>query len=197
MKQVSTLLLLLLLALIAGENAYSQAVLSLGPEKPDTRIVAHYIRKFNAQVSLKQNDSAIVTGKQIISRRPNNAYYTYQIGELYEKKGDSAIATRYYKNALSIYNSTLDTIDTHSWGYSFAKFEKAIVLFLLGRKDEGDSVIKELLSVETMDSNKQYLLLVMSLSRKELIYGSPKTKGKAYVGHSFMIYQSSPASKNK
>jgi tetratricopeptide (TPR) repeat protein len=188
---------LLLIAFTTSENSYSQAILSLGPEKSDSRIVRYYIRKFNSQAYLKQNDSAIVTGKQIIRMRPNNAYYTYQIGMLYEKNGDSVAATGYYKHALSIFNSELDTMDTHSWRYNIAKIEKAVVLLLLGQKDAGDSVINELLSVETIDSNKQYLLLIMRLSRKELIYGSPKTKGMAYVGHSSLIYHGAPASKNK
>ncbi|HZX59949.1 MAG TPA: hypothetical protein VFE54_14530 [Mucilaginibacter sp.] len=189
--------LLLLIAFTTSENSYSQALLSLGPEKSDSHIFGSYIRKFNSQVHLKQNDSAIVTGKQIIRIRPNNAYYTYQIGELYEKTGDSITAIGYYKHALSIFNSALDTMDTHSWRYNFAKFEKAVVLMLLGQKDAGDSVINELLSVETMDSNKQYLLLIKSLSRKEFIYGSSKTDGLRYVAPSILLYHSAPASEDK
>lgn len=189
--------LLLFIAFTTSESSYSQAVISFGPEKSDSHIVASYIRKFNSQVHLKQNDSAIVTGKQIIRIRPNNAYYTYQIGELYEKTGDSITAIGYYKNALSIFNAALDTMDTHSWRYNFAKLEKAVVLILLGQKDAGDSVIKELLSAETIDSNKQYLLIILSMSRKELIYGSPKSDGLRYVGPTTLLYHSVPASKDK
>ena len=45
------------------------------------------MRKFYSQVHLKQNDSAIITGKQILKVKPHNAFITYQIGELYEKLG--------------------------------------------------------------------------------------------------------------
>ena len=189
--------LLLSIAFTASENSYSQALLSLGPEKSDSHIFGSYVRKFNSQVYLKQNDSAIVTGKQIIRIRPNNAYYTYRIGELYEKTGDSITAIGYYKHALSIFNAALDTMDRNSWRYNFAKLEKAVVLILLGQKNAGDSVINELLSAETIDSNKQYLLIMLNMSRKELIYGSPKSDGLRYVGPSILLYHSAPASKDK
>ncbi len=78
------------------------------------------MRKFYSQVHLKKNDSAIVTGKQIINLRPHNAFITYQIGQLYEKIGDTVTSVKYYKHALSILDAALDTMNVKSEKYNLS-----------------------------------------------------------------------------
>jgi tetratricopeptide (TPR) repeat protein len=129
------------------------------------------IRKFYSQVNLKQNDSAIITGKQILKVKPHNAFITYQIGELYEKLGDTITSVEYYKHALSILDTALDTMNVKNEKYNWVKLNKAIVLILLGQKRAGDKIIQDVYNNETLYSNKQYDLSVLNMTRKELIYG--------------------------
>jgi tetratricopeptide (TPR) repeat protein len=129
------------------------------------------IRKFSSQIRLKQYDSAIVTGKQILKVKPHNAFITYQIGELYEKLGDTVTSVEYYKHALSILDTALDTMNVKNEKYNWVKLNKAIVLILLGQKKAGDTIIQDVYNNETLYSNKQYDLSVLNMTRKELVYG--------------------------
>ncbi|MGZ3766682.1 MAG: tetratricopeptide repeat protein [Mucilaginibacter sp.] len=162
--------ILLSITFLAGESSYSQSLKNAEPLKGDEHLFSAYIKKFYSQVHLKNNDSAILTGKQIIKIRPHNAFITYQIGGLYEKTGDTVTSVYYYKRALVILDAALDTLNTKSWKYNWVKLNKAVVLILLDQKKAGDDIIEDLYNTETLNSNKQYYLSILKMTRKQVIY---------------------------
>jgi tetratricopeptide (TPR) repeat protein len=169
MKALSVLLLAI--CFFASKSSYSQN--SLNPNLKDSSMHnwGAYMKKFYSQVRLKHNDSAIITGKQIIKLKPKNALITYEIGELYEKTGDTVTSIEYYKRALVILNTVLDTMNVKSVNYNFLRLNKAVVLILLGQEKAGDDILRDSYNNETLYSNKQYDLSLLHMTRKELIYG--------------------------
>ena len=61
----------------------------------------------------------------------------------------------YYKHALLILDTALDTMNVKSERYNLVKLNKAVVLILLGQKKAGDKIIQDVYDNETLYSNKQ------------------------------------------
>ncbi len=169
MKALS--ILLLAICFFACKSPHSQSLQNPDLHNRDTHDSHFYMKKFYSQVHLKQNDSAIITGKQIIKLKPKNALITYEIGELYEKTGDTVTSVEYYKHALVILNAVLDTMNVKSVDYHFLRLNKAVVLILLGQQKAGDDILRDSYNNEVIYSNKQYDLSLLHMTRKELIYG--------------------------
>jgi tetratricopeptide (TPR) repeat protein len=143
--------------------------------KIDSNYQFAYWNKFQFQTQLKQMDSALATGNQLIKHWPDNATFRFIIGERYEIKGDAVTSNSYYRVALSILNKQLSAISVTDKHYKSLIFEKATVLILLNQIGEAHRILKDVYDNETDESYKENLKTLMTFNRHELIYGKEAT----------------------
>jgi len=102
------------------QNLQDAIVLLNKAIQKDSSYSEPYFNKFIFQNALKQYSNAIITGKQFLKLRPDQANMKLMVGEDYEKTGDTISSVKYYKDALTAYNKTLDTVRS-----SFINFTSA------------------------------------------------------------------------
>lgn len=147
-------------------NLLNQAI------KLDSNYFTAYWNKFAFQGDLKQYNKAILTGKQMIGLRPQNASLKFIVGETYEKMGDTITSAEYYRSSLSMLNNILDTIKvSDNKNYKSTVVNKAIVLILLNQPEKGHNILRELYAKEANESYKQMLQMFISFTKHDVMYG--------------------------
>jgi tetratricopeptide (TPR) repeat protein len=151
-------------------NLLNQAI------KLDSNYFTAYWNKFVFKGDLKQYNKAILTGKQMMGLRPQNASIKFIVGETYEKMGDTITSAEYYRSSLSMLNNILDTIKvSDNKNYKSTMVNKAIVLILLNQPEKGYSILKDLYNKENSENYKSTLQTFMNFTRRDFIYGKTTT----------------------
>ena len=135
----------------------------------DSTYLPAYWDKFDYQKELRQYDSVIITGKQILKITPDAASTALRIGECYEVLGDTISSTKYYKSALSIFNKKLNNTNLDDVGNRLGELDKAVDLILLRQTQEGRDVLQKLSDAVTDEREKQLYQWYMYKSRSDLV----------------------------
>jgi len=112
--------------------------------------------KLAFQLELKQYQDALVTDKQLVRISPY-------------KLGDTLSGNECFKKALSLYNNLLDTMSEKNKHYNDIKLNKAVALIMTGQQIKGNPILKQLYNTTTDTSYRQYYLLYMNKSRKQIL----------------------------
>jgi tetratricopeptide (TPR) repeat protein len=128
-----------------------------------------YCNKLMFLNALMQYDRAIMTINRLLRMRPNANDLYLAGGVYYIKAGDSVSSTAYFKKALAILNSVLDTMNTANRDYEMLSVNKAIVMIMLGSQVNGDQILQQLYDKEADSADKEYLASYMHKTRAELL----------------------------
>lgn len=134
----------------------------------DSSFTQAYWNKLSFLMETKQFTRALETVKLLNQRNPNYIQFYTLAGELYDITGDSVNARKYYKEAITHYNTTLDTMQK-GLNYSSTTFEKAIILILNKEQAKGNELLKKLYSEETNPDLKSYYEKYIGMSRAEIL----------------------------
>jgi tetratricopeptide (TPR) repeat protein len=138
--------------------------------KIDSADYVAYYNKRTYQLKLKQYNDALLTSKQMIKLSPNNGDNYFYVGVLCIKAGDTASSMPYFKRALSLYNNVLDTMNIKNVRYKSLKMAKATDLIVLGQKQKGNEILKDLYNKETDTLAKQeYLNILKTLNNHNIV----------------------------
>jgi len=125
--------------------------------------------KLAFQLELKQYQDALVTDKQLVRISPYKADSYSNEGLLEDKLGDTLSGNECFKKALSLYNNLLDTMSEKNKHYNDIKLNKAVALIMTGQQIKGNPILKQLYNTTTDTSYRQYYLLYMNKSRKQIL----------------------------
>jgi len=142
--------------------------------KIDSNYSIAYLNKFTDQNELKKYSDAIITGRQLISLRPNNVNIKLMIGEDFEKVGDTVASLNYYNEALSGYNKILDTMSVNNKAYNSFLSSRAINLILLNKQKEGYAILNTMAATETDPNLKQMYQQYLTMSRNDWLFWNVK-----------------------
>lgn len=129
-----------------GKDSFAKIQLALlnRATKIDSNYFIAYQNKFGIQYALKQYSDALVTGKEILRLRPQDAIFKYLVGKIYDKTGDTIRARTYYKDYLSYCDHILDTMPQSNKQLESIKLQKALVLILLNQPQQGHDILEKL-----------------------------------------------------
>jgi tetratricopeptide (TPR) repeat protein len=153
-----------------GKDSFAKIQLSLlnRATKIDSNYFLGYWTKFGIQYASKQYANALVTGKEMVRLRPKDAIVKYLVGKIYDKTGDTIHARLYYEDYLNYCNRILDTMSKSNKQLKSIELQKALVLILLNRPQQGHEILNKL--YQTADSfNKDSYLLYMHLIKADLL----------------------------
>jgi tetratricopeptide (TPR) repeat protein len=137
--------------------------------KLDSNYYLGFSNKRIVQTQLKLYRDLITTTKSLIRLRPLAPDFYLSAGTLYEKLNDSVSATKYYEQALILYNHLLDTVSLQNGNYDIFFMDRALDIILLGDQNKGDSLLKQLYDRQTDDDFRQMTLSFMNKNKKKLI----------------------------
>jgi len=110
----------------------------------DTSYYTAYWNKRAYQIEARQYTDAFATGKQMLKLSPDNADdYTCQ-GMISEMALDSVGAVKYFNQAISLYNSILDTMNVNNKDYKPMELGKAMDLIMVNQRTNGNEILKKL-----------------------------------------------------
>jgi tetratricopeptide (TPR) repeat protein len=144
-------------------NLLNQAI------KIDSTYFPAYNNKMTFQITIKQYQEAINTGKQMIKLRPNNVAVTFTVGLLNDKIGDGFLAKQYYNKVLTTDNAVLDTMHTQNKAYSNVQLSKALCFIMLNEQQKGGTIIKKLYSTSTDSNYKAVYIQYMNKSKQDIL----------------------------
>jgi tetratricopeptide (TPR) repeat protein len=145
-------------------NLLNQAI------KIDSNYLIAYRNKFDYQIALKQLDSAIATGKQLIRLAPQDGTIRLRVGMAIERAGDTVRSVKYYKDALALLNKRLDTMNVRNKNYEFTQESKGAALILLNQPEKGHKILQDLYN-SSEPKERERLQMAMNMNRHEIIYG--------------------------
>lgn len=132
-----------------------------------------YYNKLMFLNSLKQYDKAISTVNRLLRLKPaaNDLYMTG--GFYYKKAGDTSSANHYFRQALSICNAVLDTMNTGNENYLTLTLNKALDMIMLGDQTKGNEILRQVYDQQTDSAYKDYISSFMNKSEDELLNFTP------------------------
>ena len=135
----------------------------------DSMYIDAYCVKLIAQNSLKKFDEALITAKQMAKIKPQDWFIDLNVGEAYERTGDTITAVLYYRKSFNILNKELDTMSVKN---NMVDMEgKATALILLNQPRQGRSILRNLVNSATASFLKQHYEVDLRMSRDEFLYG--------------------------
>lgn len=143
--------------------------------KTDSNYFDAYWNKFGLQAEAGEFENALVTGKEMIRLKPEEAHIYNETGMVYEKLGDTASARRCFRQALGLCR---DKTQWESEGTSYrvqTQEDKAVALILLNKQDEGRYILHDLYETSVNVERKQHLLILMNMKRSDLVAGKTDT----------------------
>ena len=137
----------------------------------DSNYFGAYRNKMGFQGSIKpfDADKMIVILKSLNRLRPLDPQYYMNIGMIYYKKGDSLTSSTYFNDALSHFNSILDTIHTTTPGYDVLVMSKAYTLFFQGQEQNAHDLLQKLYETTKDSVAKEIILPALQKTRKDII----------------------------
>ena len=135
----------------------------------DSNYAGAYHKKISLQTLLRQYDKALITSKKLNELRPDNPNFILTTGILYEKNRDTISSVYYFQKALSMYNKTLDTMNTANADYFALQMNRGITYILLNQQAKGNDMLRTLYDKQTDEKNKEYLTPLINKSRKAVI----------------------------
>jgi tetratricopeptide (TPR) repeat protein len=136
----------------------------------DSAYFPAYLDKFDYQTNVKQYDSVIVTGNKILQFMPRLAAVRIRLGEIYDIKGDTSLAVKYYKASLSLLDKQLAGIQNNSIVYRDKLRDKAINLVLLGQIEKGKTIFKTLDSLAADDRERFLYQTDISKTKRDFLH---------------------------
>lgn len=138
----------------------------------DSNYYQAYFDKLPLLSDAKDYQKALQTVNQMIRLRPYDPQLYVTRGLLTLRIGDSVYAERNFRNALTLYNKTLDTLPKERFDYSDILFEKAVCLILEGHEDTGRKIIQQLSSTDIDDRLRTSIGIINKQNRKEILESS-------------------------
>lgn len=135
----------------------------------DTDYFTGYWNRLALQNSLKLYKEAAITCKQLIRLRPNDAFISFFVAEVYDETGDTISARKCYVNSLAMSNMQLYGEDTNNKRFKSAEFNKAKALVMLGEQKKANNLLLELYNNETEPFLKSLYKDYMNKSKADII----------------------------
>ncbi|MEO6979868.1 MAG: hypothetical protein ABI113_15875, partial [Mucilaginibacter sp.] len=151
--------------LASALNLLNQAI------RKDPSFWPAYSEKLGIQTTLKQLDSACVTAKQLVVLRPKDDFFSYLAGEAFERNGDTTTAWNYYKKALVLNSSLLDTMKTTNDKFRIEKESRATILILLNQPEKAHEIYQQLFDSEKIPWRKEHYEDLLYMDRHERVFG--------------------------
>ncbi|HTD39100.1 MAG TPA: hypothetical protein VK671_00670 [Mucilaginibacter sp.] len=153
-----------------GKDSFTKIQVALlnRATKIDSNYFLGYYSKFGIQYASNQYTDALVTGKEMLRLRPNDAVIKYLVGKIYDKTGDTIRARSYYKDYLSYCDHILDTMSKDNRQFKDTELQKALALILLNQPQKGHDILNKLYQ-EADNWHKDSYLLYMRLTKADLL----------------------------
>ncbi|MGZ3853110.1 MAG: tetratricopeptide repeat protein [Flavisolibacter sp.] len=156
--------------LIAKQVQYDEAIPLLNQAiQIDSDYTAPYVYKLSYLWQSEQYDSCLKITNHLMRLHPAVAEYYGQTGMLYYLKGDSLSSTRFFREATSLCNKTLDTMSTKNSQYNFVLFNKGIYLVFSDKPAEANQIFQTVSAKQTDSFFRDYFASFANKSKQEVL----------------------------
>jgi tetratricopeptide (TPR) repeat protein len=140
----------------------------------DSNYLTGYSNKFIYQNQLGRYKDAIIAGEKIKKLAVIDGQMKVELGQTYERAGDTIMAKRYYSEGLNYFNKKLDTMKISNPSFNDLTHDKAMDLILLNNKKEALNLLKMLSSKVVDPLFRDIYLQEMNIvgTRNKLIKGN-------------------------
>ena len=135
----------------------------------DSNYLMALANKYSFELALHQYDQAIHTAEKMLKIKPQVPKYSFSTGLAYFLAGDSLSSQKYFKEAGSIYDRILDTMNKESEDYKFFLQDKAFNLIFSGDAQKGHEILENLREKTNDEAEKEWYAGFINKSRKEII----------------------------
>src|SRR5205085_1576049 len=100
---------------------------------------------------------------------PESPIYYFSTGLLYERLHDTISSKKFFTEANTHFDRMLDTMNKKNTGYESLMVNKAINLILLGRQQDGNTILKNLYDNSKSDIIKEMVSPIMNKTKEEVL----------------------------
>lgn len=134
----------------------------------DSNFYVAYWNKLSVESQLRKYKQAIETGMKLIAFNPREPQFYGLVGSWYFRIGDSVSSTKYYNQAVILYDQALDTIDTNKIEFKLFKVNRAAILIMLNRSEEAHEILRQMQNIETDEVIKNLIEMVLDKTPQQI-----------------------------